>query len=68
MWDPTIGPSEGGLAVAAFVWGVRYVKDRINGGTTRERLIRIETNQKHYAAGLTEVKERLVRVEDRPYA
>lgn len=65
MWDPTIGPTEAGAALAALVWLGRHVKDRMNGGTTRERLIRIEMNQDFFKTELGEVKDRVVRLENR---
>jgi hypothetical protein len=65
MWDPTIGPTEGGAAIAILVYLGKQIKDRMNGGTTRDRLIRIETSQEHFRDELHEVKHRIERVEER---
>jgi hypothetical protein len=65
MWDPTIGPTEAGAAIAGAVYLIKHVKDRMNGGTTRDRLIRIENNQEHYKEDLGRLEHRLTRLEDR---
>lgn len=64
MWDPQLGPGDIGLGIAAFVWGYSKIRDRLDGGTTRERLVRIEANQASFKEELIDVKKKVERLED----